>query len=891
MSDVFVSYSRADTAFVRRLTGALEARGKVAWVDVSGIRDGEVFPAALRRAIETSDGFVFVISPGSVTSAYCEQEVAHALELNKRVVPLLLRSVPDDGVPEAIRERQWIPFDDGAQFADGVGRLIEALDTDLDWTRAHTRWLLKALEWDHEGRDRSFLLRGAELAAAERWLAGAPGKQPEPTALQREYVHRSRLAAGRRMRTLVAAMAIALVASIALGLIALGQRNDARRQGAAARSRELAALSAGQLASDPELSVLLGREAVRTDATPQALFALREALDASALRRTLRSRKPVDAVTYGPDGRMLATVNQDNIVTLWNAHTGAALRRISTGTTPMRVAFTPDGTSVVVPRDTGGGAVYGVASGRLQRTFRESEHLHDARFSANGRLLVTAGHGVVEVLDGRTLSLRRAYAVHEVADSAAISPDDKHVAAATSFGLRLWDARTGRMQRFLSMSGGALGLAFSPDGSRLAFGGEHLVRLMDPATGRVTRTLARLPGASVLSVAFSPDGSRLAVSGTDGIARLYDMRTGRATERFAGHRCCVNTVAFSPDGRLLATSSKDGTVKLWSTQGNALAATHADVGAVTGVAYLPGGHRLVVAGRGGPAAAWTIGSPRPPQPLGGAGPARRMALSEDGRTLALAGTGLQTQIVDVASGRIVRTLMTSTPPRAVALDQRARTVAIASDLGAGVFTVAGGAHIADLHEGETVLAVAFAPRRNVLGLTTVTDAGDAILALTPFPRGDDRATFSEPNPIRVIAFSPDGRLVVGATDADKTVKVWDVVRRRKVRELFGHTGAVTGAAFSPDGSLLATASRDGTVRIWDPRDGTELRAIREGAPVTAVAFSPNGRQVATGDGNGAVRVWDACTGCRDASALLALRRPTRDFTPIERKTFLDPGGR
>ena len=69
MPDVFLSYSRRDTDFVKRLADALKERGKDVWVDVNGIRDAEVFPVALRRAIEGSDAFVFVISPDSVASA------------------------------------------------------------------------------------------------------------------------------------------------------------------------------------------------------------------------------------------------------------------------------------------------------------------------------------------------------------------------------------------------------------------------------------------------------------------------------------------------------------------------------------------------------------------------------------------------------------------------------------------------------------------------------------------------------------------------------------------------------------------------------------------------------------------------------------------------------
>jgi hypothetical protein len=65
-----------------------QQRGKDAWVDVDGIRDAEVFPQALARAIEGSDACVFVISPDAVRPALCQQDVTHAAQLNKRIVPL-----------------------------------------------------------------------------------------------------------------------------------------------------------------------------------------------------------------------------------------------------------------------------------------------------------------------------------------------------------------------------------------------------------------------------------------------------------------------------------------------------------------------------------------------------------------------------------------------------------------------------------------------------------------------------------------------------------------------------------------------------------------------------------------------------------------------------------
>ena len=110
-----------------------------------------------------------------------------------------------------------------------------------------------------------------------------------------------------------------------------------------------------------------------------------------------------------------------------------------------------------------------------------------------------------------------------------------------------------------------------------------------------------------------------------------------------------------------------------------------------------------------------------------------------------------------------------------------------------------------------------------------------------------------------VAFRPNGVMLASAS-WDQTVRLWNVKTGRLRHTLTGHTAEITSVAFSPDGQTLASASWDATIRLWNPNNGTLKRTLTGHAGgVTSVAFSPDGQTLASGSADSTIRLWNAKT--------------------------------
>jgi|GEM_PF-840613 len=123
MQKIFISYSRKDTDFVRKLAGDFEKAGYDVWWDLTDLRGGDDWVRQIPAAIEASQFIVVVLSPNSVASEWVQKEYTQALSLRKKIIPIMLASC---NVPFALNTINYVNFSAG-EYEDNFKSTLTAL--------------------------------------------------------------------------------------------------------------------------------------------------------------------------------------------------------------------------------------------------------------------------------------------------------------------------------------------------------------------------------------------------------------------------------------------------------------------------------------------------------------------------------------------------------------------------------------------------------------------------------------------------------------------------------------------------------------------------------------------------------------------------------------------
>ncbi|KAI5122684.1 hypothetical protein M0805_009737 [Coniferiporia weirii] len=266
------------------------------------------------------------------------------------------------------------------------------------------------------------------------------------------------------------------------------------------------------------------------------------------------------SVAYSPDGRHIVSGSYDNILRIWDAHTGGTVREplIGHSSSVWCVAYSPDGRHIM--------------SGSSDETLRTWD--------------AWTGSPVGEPLMGHSSWVM----------SVAYSPDGRQIVSGSSdTTVGIWDAKTRSPvgEPLIGHSNSVLSVAYSPDG-RYIVSGSHdcTLRIWDVQMVNPVGELLTGHSGSVHSVAYSPDGRHIVSGSDDKTLRIWNVQARSPVgEPLTGHSGPVWSVAYSRDGRHIVSGSDDKTLRIWDAQTGIPAAEPltGHLGVVSSVAYSPDG--------------------------------------------------------------------------------------------------------------------------------------------------------------------------------------------------------------------------------------------------------------------------------------------------------------
>lgn len=475
----------------------------------------------------------------------------------------------------------------------------------------------------------------------------------------------------------------------------------------------------------------------------------------------------------------------------------------------------------------------------------------------------------------------------------AWSPNGRLLASAAEDGTaRIWHHATqAERQRLEGHAGTVYSVAFSPDGTRLATAGrDGTARIWNVETSVEERVLDAHAG-TVYGVCFSPDGRLLATACKDGGVRLWDVASGGLAGRLSGHDARAFSVTFSPNGELVAAAAEDGAVRIWEVEARRERAVLPHPYKANAAVFVADGEQLVTVADDCLVRWWDVGRATPlASRRGHHGAVWSIGMSADGAWLATGSADATVRLWSAsdASDPIVEC---GGKVSCIAMMPDGAGCVVGTERGAAVVSLPAlqleprwlldGLPVNDLH---------------VMGTShkLIAACEDGMVVIGDIPSRDTSG--SDPpcqrltlhaRRVRSVEVDAGGEQLATASE-DGTAKIWDlrsVGGEPAPRQVFKHGRRVLCARFLPDGAAVVTGCEDRIARRWDVASGRITREYAGHAgPINWLAVSGDGRLLATASSDTTVRLWDAASG----ASMATLRGPARQvrkvvFTPDEKR--------
>jgi WD40 repeat protein len=904
---IFISYSRKNKLFVRKLNDAIDKEEIEAWVDWEGIPPSADWMTEVSTAIQASDAFVFIMSPDSLKSKVCMDELKLAIQFNKKIIPLLYREPEKNQIiSPRLGSANWIYMRPRKEdFKSALSLLLECIHTDLDWVRQHTRLLQRAAEWEQKKRNKSYLLRGTDLSDAEAWMIESTKDMSRSVLpIQAEYINTCRREAMRQQTRLTIGVALVMVLSVFLGLFSITQWRKAEDNAALARDSAATAIANGQIAATQqalaeqnearaitnEAIAMAQRSAIQAgiyEARPGGLFTssllaieswqrypsheaeiiLRNNLTRmSALKGQWRQDSKVVNLAVSADGGHFLSATENGEACLWTL-TGKKEYCVLHNDMLNDAALSPDGTHLVTAGVDGFVNVWDGKNGSPTQSFEFKSNVWDVAISRNNQWLAAGlANGNLTLIDLESMRIEVTFNLgNKEVYNLAFSPDDHWLALGLSSGqVSLWRVNGGESRPGPKHDGGANKIEFSPDGNWLvSVGPDKTARAANTFFGGTKYVLPH--NDWVEDIVFSPDGTWFVTAADDKLLRVFETETGREKFRMeqAGY---VSKVRVSPNGKWIAATGFDGRALVWdSVSGTLMRELPLDtIG--TALAFTPDSRLLITGSQDGQISLWElstldarVGYVDFPDLIHKAkfNPTGEWALfNTDDQNLWIVPTSQFGEIHDGTQGTKLLALETITYQTKISPDSD--WIAFTENY----------SHTANLYNIQTSTLHVLPHDTNVSGIGF---SGDGKLFATTQEKGNSAYIWDVESGQLVkelkfdqtaftLAFNPsDGTLAIGLTGR---IALWDVAGEKEIASL-SQVGDIKSLSFNRDGRWLATTSSAGGIMVWDMSGGIPTSPVHQflqGGGITSLDFNTDGTLLASGGANGYAYLWDLAAG-------------------------------
>lgn len=898
MSHIFISYSRKDLATAEKIINALAEDDLKPWIDWKSIPKGEEFEREIQQGIEEADIFLFLVSPDSAQSDWCNKEINHAVKNGKRILPVVLRDTDLKIIHPEISKRNWIFCRSGQDdFNKAMEETRKTVRTDYEWLKYHTELQVKALKWE-QNKDTSRLLRGKELQAAEQKLVVARHvKDPESTRLQYEFVTTSRKNETKRQRRVFTGIltgfglfiVLCVIAGMAL-VFGYYQKNIASSETIARATAQSAAQSQGEIASGRQLATqaqllplygnsmitsgLLSVEAALRSPDISAQQSLSRFLSvAGNPSANLFFDSMVMSAAFSVDGNFVAVGDAGGVAKIWRIDTFQQVNTLQQEGSIWSIEFSPTDSKIAsVGRDL---VVWDVVSGDVYFTkSTPSANYSEAMFSSDGKTIIT----LLSLKESTKLVTYDANNGNELSqyefagDNAILTVNKNSNLAVVTQG---FDHETLLLQvidwtKGIKMAEREVPSAYNVPGFYI---GNNKILSIEDDFGEISiwdmisgspKVIQLACKSAVHSMEFDQDINKVAVGCDNGALAIFDstdlqeiMKTNIA-EGTSGDYDPIFEIDFNSDGSRIVTGGVSGTAIVWDIVEKKEVVRNPHNGSIRFSIYSPDQDLVVSGGRDEFSA--TVWEPN-------TGLLKLLALQEnnietvsfnkDGNLL-VASFPAAVTIWDKQNQKILYDLNLNNTIRGPLVFSRDGLYVIWADNDNNV-------NVAEIFSGKEISKITNIDWVESISVNNEFDfvvTGGPMIGYTVWNPLTGQMLgnmdYSSDPPI----LSPTGRFVGYSVWGDNSPAKDLVIRDLSVdQELLSLVDGNNPMSFNEDDTLVAFSNSDfRTLRVWNVQDEIELFSSKHDEMITFMAFSPDNKILITTSLDASIRMFEISTG-------------------------------